>query len=171
MCFSKHVFDTVPVSDCKSRAATSVIVPVQPPISGNLCYMEFLGSSTGEKITSPVDDIALLLMQRSFEKINSPEYQNFLKNVLTQLDNVKQVSKPKMDDKQLLSFIKSRHIQSASELQSWISYLSSQYELLKSDIDGRIKEQLQQQQEQQQQQQQQQEQQQSTLVQGASSAT
>lgn len=167
MCFSKHVFDTVPLSDCKSCPATSVTVAVQPPIAGNLCYMEFFGSSTGEKITSPIDDIALLLMQRSFEKINSPEYQNFLKNVLTQLDNVKQVSKPKMDDNQLLSFIKSRHIQSASELQSWMSYLSSQYELLKSDFDGKFEELKQQQQ----QQQQQQEPQQSALVQGASSAT
>ena len=106
---------TCPSCDC--------VVPVNYPVYRSLCINEMTCSYTGETAYSYADDIQLLLMQKNY-MANSPyDYSQFIASMSK--NTVKPVSKPKMTDKQLLSYIKSRHIQSPSELQSWLNYLSS----------------------------------------------
>lgn len=115
---------TCPSGDC--------VVPVNYPVYRSLCINEMKCSHTGETAYSYADDIQLLLMQKNY-MANSPyDYSQFIASMSK--NTVKPVSKPKMTDKQLLSYIKSRHIQSPSELQSWLNYLSSRYDIVKSDV-------------------------------------
>lgn len=119
---------TCPSCDC--------VVPVNYPVYRSLCINEMTCSYTGETAYSYADDIQLLLMQKNY-MANSPyDYSQFIASMSK--NTVKPVSKPKMTDKQLLSYIKSRHIQSPSELQSWLNYLSSRYDIVKSDVKSTV---------------------------------
>lgn len=119
---------TCPSGDC--------VVPVNYPTYRSLCINEIKCSHTGETAYSYADDIQLLLMQKNY-MANSPyDYSQFIASMSK--NTVKPVSKPKMTDKQLLSYIKSRHIQSPSELQSWLNYLSSRYDIVKSDVKSTV---------------------------------
>lgn len=127
------------------------VSPMQKATLVNLRCRITKGSSTGETIYGYADDIELLLLQRSFENINSLEYATFLKQVESNMSTYVAPNRPKMTDEQLMSYIKSRHIQSASELQSWMDYLTSRYDILKTETNERVRQQQQEQQQQQQQ--------------------
>lgn len=141
-------------SDSFCKSFSGCVSPMQKANLVSLRCRKSVGSSTGETFYSYADDIELLLMQRSFDNINSLEYATFLKQVESNMSTYVAPNRPKMSDDQLMSFIKSRHIQSASELQSWMDYLTSRYDILKTETDERIRQQQQQQQQQQEQQQQ-----------------
>lgn len=120
----------VPVSASRCCPVLSVTVPQTLRSFDSLCVEEFKGSSTGEKIFASVDDVYLLLMQKDFEKRYPLEFKNFVQSMSDQSQSSLVKSKlPKMSDKQLMSFIKSRHVQQPSELRAWYNYLSSQYDL------------------------------------------
>lgn len=128
--FARRKRTIVPVSASKCCPVLSVTVPQALRTFDSLCVEELKGSSTGEKILASVDDVYLLLMQKDFEKRYPLEYKNFVQSMSEQSQSSLVKSKlPKMTDKQLMSFIKSRHIQQPSELRAWYNYLSSQYDL------------------------------------------
>lgn len=140
--------------DSLCKFFSGCVSPMQKSTLVSLRCRKSIGSSTGETFYGYADDIELLLMQRSFENINSLEYATFLKQVESNMSTYVAPNRPKMSDEQLMSFIKSRHIQSASELQSWMDYLTSRYDILKTETDERIRQQQPEQQQQQLQQQQ-----------------
>ena len=121
----------------KSRINPSprLVVPVEIKHYNDLRCHVVHGDKDGVDALGYADDIHLLLMQKNFEKVNSMEYRNWLKEFTMNQSTLKQSSKPKMSDDQLLSFIKSRHCQSASEVSSWMTYLSKQFELVKDTAD------------------------------------
>lgn len=133
----------VPVSEVNKKLDFSCCEPIQYNTVRDLYINEFKGSSTGEDIYSFADDIQLLLMQKNFDKLNDLRYHNFLRDMsLSGSLNVRKVEKPKMTDKQLMSYVKSRHIQSASELCVWMNYLNSRYEIVKENSKQEVKDEL-----------------------------
>lgn len=118
----------------------NLIVPVEVRKYNSMTVHEFVGTHTGERVLGHADDVYLLLMQKNYDKINNLEYQSFLKDFSLSASTVKSVNKPKMSDNQLISYIKSRHIQSASELQSWMSYLCGKYDIEKSKYENELSE-------------------------------
>lgn len=128
--FARRKRINVPVSVSNCCPVLSVVVPQTLRSFDSLCVEELKGSFTGEKILASVDDVYLLLMQKDFEKRYPLEYKNFVQLISEQSQSSLVKSKlPKMSDKQLMSFIKSRHVQQPSELRAWYNYLSSQYDL------------------------------------------
>ncbi len=78
----------------------------------------------GSKSTSVVNDVYFMLNQDRLNKISPSTLQNWL-------DGLKSTSPTvagKYTDDQLFDFIKSRHIQSQSELLMWSNYLNHQYD-------------------------------------------
>ena len=128
--FARKKRTTVPISDCVMRPVLSVTVPITLRSFDKMCHEVFKGSHTCEIIHATVDDIHLLLMQKDFESRYPLEYRNFVESMsLSSKSTLVKSKLPKMSDKQLMSYIKSRHIQQPSELRAWYNYLSTQYDL------------------------------------------
>lgn len=84
---------------------------------------------TGDKFFKFVDDIAFLFEAEKKKKL-SPES---LSSIVESMNSVGSSSaldslRSKLDDDQLLSLVKSRHIQAPCELVAWASWLNSQAE-------------------------------------------
>ena len=128
--FARNKRTTVPFSNCVCSPVLSVTVPITIRSFDTMCHEYFKGSHTAEIIHAVVDDIHLLLMQKDFEARYPLEYRNFVESMSVASRSTLVKSKlPKMSDKQLMSYIKSRHIQQPSELRAWYNYLSSQYDI------------------------------------------
>lgn len=121
------------------RAHTTVQSPITIRNYNDLRIHEFKGSSTGEIVHGYYDDIALLLMQKKYDKVNSLEYQSFMKDFTLNVSNVRKPVKPKMSDEQLMKYIKGKNCQSASEVSAWFDYISSQYDIVKSEYDENVR--------------------------------
>ena len=80
------------------------------------------------------DPIYLLFNQHRLEKNGSFAIQQWLQSL--QLSSSSQLSqlRSKCTDEDLISMIKSRHIQSPSELKSWLDYCSSNIEQFNSEL-------------------------------------
>lgn len=122
----RHIRNTFPQTICPF---SGVVAPLQVSRLINLRCRKSFGSHTGEFIYGYADDIELLLMQKGFENLNSIEYSSFLKEIESNITSYSAPMRPKMSDEQLMKYIKSRHVQSSSELQSWFNYLNSQYDI------------------------------------------
>lgn len=119
-------------SSCNPVSCT--VIPQSLRSFDAMCVEEIKGSSTGEKILASVDDIYLLLMQKDFQRRYPLEYRNFVQSMITNQPNIVKSKLPKLSDKQLMSYIKSRHLQHPSELVSWFDYLSNQYDLQSTEL-------------------------------------
>lgn len=118
---------------------TTVQSPVTIRKYNDLRIHEFKGSSTGEIVHGYYDDVALLLMQKNYDKVNNLEYQSFMKDFSLNASNVRKPVKPKMTDDQLMKYIKGKNCQSASEVSAWFDYISSQYDIVKSEYDENVR--------------------------------
>lgn len=81
-------------------------------------------------------DIYMLFNQQRLDRMTLSQFSDYLDNQtptlgLSELRN-------KMSDSQLHQFIKSRYIQSPSELMAWSEYLSSEFEKGVSDVKKQI---------------------------------
>lgn len=119
------------VSHCCARPVLPLTVPIVPRSFDTLCCEKIKGSSTGEVIYASVNDVHLLLMQKDLESRYPLEYKNFVESIAGQSkpSTLVRSKLPKMSDKQLMSYIKSRHVQQPSELRGWYDFLSSQYQI------------------------------------------
>lgn len=128
--FARKKRTIVPISHSFAMPVLSQVVPITLRSFDTLCHEVFKGSHTCETIHACVDDIHLLLMQRDFEKRYPLEYRNFIESMsVASKSTLVKTKLPKMSDNQLMSYIKSRHIQQPSELRAWFNYLSSQYDI------------------------------------------
>lgn len=75
---------------------------------------------------SIVDDVYMLFNQQRLDRMTSAQLSNWLKDT-SRTDTQLAALRSRMSDAQLGSFIKSRYIQSRSELLAWSGYLESQY--------------------------------------------
>lgn len=71
-------------------------------------------------------DVYLLLNQKRLDKMSLQAFSEYLDSIPDSGSDSLSELRSKVSDAQLLQFVKSRYIQSRSELQAWASYLSSQ---------------------------------------------
>lgn len=84
-----------------------------------------------------IDDVHMLFNQKRLDSLTLRSFTDYINSQASNNSTLSSLRK-KMTDSQLYSFVKSRYIQSISELQSWALYLDSCAESLK----GELKEQL-----------------------------
>ena len=82
-------------------------------------------------------DIYMLFNQQRLDRMTLSQLSNYLDNQ-TPTSGLSQL-RSKMNDEQLHQFIKSRYIQSPSELMAWSEYLSSEFERGVADAKQQIK--------------------------------
>lgn len=75
---------------------------------------------------SIVDDVYMLFNQQRLDRMTNAALSTWLQNT-SRTDSQLASLRSRMSDEQLGSFIKSRYIQSKSELLAWSGYLESQY--------------------------------------------
>lgn len=104
---SMKLFEKSIVSECRIRE-----VPTEKGIDKKYC-----------------DDIYLLFHQKRLENLGIDTINNWLKSLTPQSDALSSL-RSKCTDEELLSLVKSRHIQSQSELLAWSNYLEQNYSAL-----------------------------------------
>lgn len=100
-------------------------------------------TQTAEPVTFIHDDVSLLL---EFEKKKtlSPESLSSIVESMNVSGNSSQLDslRSKLSDEQLVAFVKSRHIQSASEMLAWCRYLNNmaenEFSKFADDLNSRI---------------------------------
>lgn len=103
------------------------------PVQGLLCLE--IPSPNGT-IYRHQSDISLLFQQK---KLNKSEHAALANHFATPTKSA--YSDGNYTDKQLLSFIKPRHVQGLAEMKAWSEYLLSKAEELKADYEDYISEQ------------------------------
>lgn len=71
-------------------------------------------------------DVYFLLNQKRLDKMSLQAFSDYLDSMPDSGSDSLSELRSKLSDSHLLTFVKSRYIQSRSELQAWASYLSSQ---------------------------------------------
>lgn len=71
-------------------------------------------------------DVYFLLNQKRLDKMSLQAFSEYLDSMPDSGTDSLSELRSKVSDDQLLQFVKSRYIQSRSELQAWASYLTSQ---------------------------------------------
>lgn len=123
MCTTKKDIRELHVSFCKGTVMSTSNF-LERGIMDSFRFFKTKSAVTGLPVTYMHDDIALLL---SFEKKKqmSPEAMSTIVDAMnatgnfTHLDNLK----AKLSDDQIMSLVKSRHVQAPSELVMWSRYL------------------------------------------------
>ena len=88
----------------------------------------------GSTAISYSDPIYLLFNQQRLEKNGSFAIQQWLQSLQSSSSSQLSQLRSKCTDEDLISMIKSRHIQSPSELKSWLDYCSSNIEQFNSEL-------------------------------------
>lgn len=88
-------------------------------------YQETLNDD-GTTSVSVVDDVYMLFNQQRLDRMTSASLNQWLEQS-SKTDTQLASLRSRMTDEQLGSFIKSRYIQSRSELLAWSGYLESQF--------------------------------------------
>lgn len=131
-----------------------VINRVQKPcVSAGLCVANVRSATPMDSllistVSTPNDtdrsvkymsDVYILLNQKRLDKMSLDLFSNYLDSIssMPQSDGLSQL-RGKVSDSDLLKFVKSRYIQSQSELQAWAKYLTSQAASLGQDIKAYI---------------------------------
>lgn len=91
--------------------------------------------------TTPVmkvqTDVYMLFNQQRLDKMTTEALINYLSNYTAHDDGLAAI-RNKLTDAQLSQFVKSRYIQSPSELKAWSSYLMSNYDQIVADLNDLI---------------------------------
>lgn len=78
-----------------------------------------------------VNDVYLLLNQKRLDKMSLEAFSSYLDSISDMSTSSFSELRKNVGDKELLQFVKSRYIQSRSELMAWTSYLTSQMKNVK----------------------------------------
>lgn len=81
---------------------------------------------SSDKCIKYQSDVYFLLNQKRLDKMSLQAFSEYLDSMPDSGSDSLSELRSKVSDAQLLQFVKSRYIQSRSELQAWASYLSSQ---------------------------------------------
>lgn len=101
-------------------------------------YFEEIVTSDGSIALNISDPIYLLFNQDRINKLGSTAINQWLES-LNKTSSYNEL-KSKCSDADLISMIKSRHIQSASELKSWLDYCSENIEYFNTTLEQLQKE-------------------------------
>lgn len=116
----------VEISQCDACAVTQVFV--KSPVSE--LYVEKHTELDGSESVTFRNDIHLLLNQKRLDRMTLQAFTEYLNsNPAPDLSSLRK----DIGDAQLHQFVKSRYVQSRSELQAWASYLGSRIANVKAD--------------------------------------
>lgn len=128
----------------------------QPSLVDEYYHQETICPETGEKVMGYHHPLYMLFNQERLDRLGDGAVQMWLKSLESAGNGAYSELKSKLSDDDLLKIVKSRHIQSPSELETWLNQLNERAELFNKEVAQIVAEQKQQQEQQQQQAQQQQ---------------
>ena len=105
-----------------NSAVLSVSEFVEPPPLHNFMFQDIM--CNGEKSIRLTSDIYMLFNQRRLDKLTRTQLVEYFDSLSVSEPKMSELRK-KMTDDQLCSFVKSRFIQTPSELMAWSQYLMS----------------------------------------------
>lgn len=105
-----------------NSAVLSVSEFVEPSPLHNFMFQDIM--CNGEKSIRLTSDICMLFNQRRLDKLTRTQLVEYFDSLSVSEPKMSELRK-KMTDDQLCSFVKSRFIQTPSELMAWSQYLMS----------------------------------------------
>lgn len=116
----RHLFSgKVPCVDSKEQC-----VYYQPSVVASLLTEE-RETSEGDTYEVRHRDLYLLFDQKRLSSIGADAARSFIDSLNASQNSQLAEIRSKMTDEQLIKFVKSRNIQSLSELQNWYDYISA----------------------------------------------
>lgn len=97
-------------------------------IEKNVCF------ETDETSHSFVHPLYMLFNQERLNRLGDGAVQQWLKNLDASGNSAYSELKSKLSDEDMLSIVKSRHIQHPSELESWINHLNSRADAFNAEV-------------------------------------
>lgn len=98
---------------------------------------EFHVENASDPVIKFVDDVYMLFNQERLDKMTEGALIEMLNKSAKPYDALSQI-KFKLTDKQLSQFIKSRYIQTRSELIAYAQYIDNNYQQLAAELDAQI---------------------------------
>lgn len=117
-----NVVSSFPVLD---EVREDMIIMQESPVF-ELCNVETCDRD-GNKAVRVSNDIYLLFNQQRLAALGIDTVNKWLESLTPQNDALAQL-RSKCTDEQLLSLVKSKYIQSASELEAWSTYLNTHFD-------------------------------------------
>lgn len=111
------------------------------PIDDNL-LVERVSPNCSCKSVKFVDDVYMLFNQRRLDKLTLAAFTEYVNSLPSSGSDVLKSVRSKMSDSQLFDFVKSRYIQTASELRAWCNYLSAEFDKSNLEAADIVKEQM-----------------------------
>lgn len=103
----------------------------------------FLNESHADGSVTITSDITMLFNQQRLDKMSAQALVSHFDSMQQKNDSLRQL-RSKLSDEQLASLVKSRYIQSPSELMAYSTYLVSEMSRLDGDVKQLMQQQLQQ---------------------------
>lgn len=97
-------------------------------------YREEIESVTGVACYRNTTDVSLLFNQQRLDRMSLENFSSYLDKISSSSASPLTSIRQKMSDSQLLQFVKSRYIQSKSELMAYTSYLMAQSDEIKQSL-------------------------------------
>lgn len=101
---------------------------------------------TGEVTHSHIHPLYMLFNQERLNRLGDGAVQSWLKQLDAAGNTAYSEVKKKISDDDLLSLVKSRHIQQPSELESWLNHLNERADVFNSEVQKLIQKQQEEQQ-------------------------
>ena len=122
----------------KNKRIFNLVVRAKSPVE--CLYLREVKISDTEKSYKRQNDITLLFNQQRIEKtIGVDTINHWLESLSSSASSVLDNLRKKVSDNELLKFIKSRHLQSISELLLWSEYLEENVSKELSRVESELK--------------------------------
>lgn len=125
----------------------------QPSLVDEYYHQESVCPETGEKVIGYHHPLYMLFNQERLDRLGDGAVQMWLKSLENAGNSAYNEIKSKLSADDMLKLVKSRHIQSPSELETWLNYLNERADSFNKEVAQIVMEEKQVQEQQQQQQQ------------------
>lgn len=100
-------------------------------------YKESIINTDGSESVSFMDPIYILFNQQRLNSLGTTAAQSFLDSLQPQSDSLAELRK-KCSDDDLMKMVKSRHLQSPSEILAWCRYMESNIDAFNEEVQSLI---------------------------------
>lgn len=94
-------------------------------------HVELISADDNQKCVAVVDPILMLFNQERLAKLGADTVESWIKSMEQTANSALNNLRSKCKDEDLISLVKSRHLQQPSELHAWIDYMSSHMDKFK----------------------------------------
>ncbi len=106
----------------------------QSSIVDPLCVVETIDSQEGIPLVKYHDPIFLLFNQQRLDSLGAGAIQKFLDSLISTGDSALDALRSQCSESDLIQLIKSRYLQSPSEIQSWLTHCSQNMDSFKAEL-------------------------------------